>query len=341
MSTTRSDAHRHTSNTSNTSNTSHARSASDGRSRSTQESKAEAWPALPLAEWQATYDTLHMWVQIAGKVKLELCPFLNEWWEVALHPSARGLTTQKIPYQHGAFEIEFDFITHNLFMRTSWDATKALPLISRPVADFYREFMASLAAIGIDVTINTMPQEIEQPIPFERDTQHATYNPEHAHRYWRMLTSVANVFEQYRARFRGKSSSVQFFWGSFDLCVTRYSGKPAEPPTTGGRIMRYAEDAQNVSAGFWPGGKHIASPAFYSYTYPEPSGFKQAKVRPAAAHYDETLGEFILSYEDVRKGAKPEQAIMDFLESTYEAGAKLAGWDIPAFRQRTPAGLPS
>lgn len=277
---------------------------------------------------------------MAGKVRLELCPFVNEWWEVALHVSARGLTTRTIPWRNGAFEIEFDFVEHNLYIRTNWGAIKALPLLPRSVADFYGEFMAALRALEIDVTINTMPQEVEQPIPFERDTQHASYDAETAHRWWRILTAVANVFEQYRARFRGKSSPVQFYWGSFDLNVARYNGKRAEPPKTGGRIMRYAEDAQNVAAGFWPGGKSITSPAFYSYTYPEPDGFKTATARPAAAHYDTNLGEFVLLYDDVRSAASPEQMILDFLESTYQAGAKLAGWDVAALEQRTPAGLP-
>src|SRR5579884_887261 len=246
MSTTTGEKRTRASHVSNGSTKQARGSGSDG-ARSTRVKANEAWPALPFDEWQATCDTLHMWTQMAGKVKLELAPFVNEWWEVALHPSARGLTTGRIPYQHGAFEIEFDFISHNLSMRSSWDTTKSLPLLSRTVADFYAEFMAALNALGIDVAINTKPQEVQNPIPFEQDTEHKTYNPEHAHRFWRILTSVANVFEQYRAHFAGKSSPVQFFWGSFDLSIARFNGKPAQPPKSGGRILRYGEDAHNIA----------------------------------------------------------------------------------------------
>jgi hypothetical protein len=293
----------------------------------------ERWPALPLDAWQATYDTLHMWTQIAGKVKLELCPFLNEWWEVALHLAARGLTTGPVPSTAGVFAVDFDFLDHNLYIRTSDGGVKALPLLPRAVADFYAEFMAALGTLGIDVTINTMPQEVEHPIPFEQDRQHAAYDAAYVTRWWRILTQIGTVIERYRSGFVGKSSPVQFFWGGFDLNATRFSGKPTQPPTQGGRIMRYAEDQENVAVGFWPGGDKLKEAALYSYTYPEPAGFKSASIRPSAAYYDTGLGEFVLNYEDVRRGADPEGMIMEFLQSTYEVGATLAGWDRAALEQ--------
>jgi hypothetical protein len=302
---------------------------------------AQIWAPLPLGAWKDTHDTLHMWTQMAGKIKLELAPFLNEWWEVALHLTPRGLTTMTIPWRDGAFAIEFDFLDHNLYIRTSDGTVKAQPLMARSVAEFYREFMASLGALGIDVVINTMPQEVEQPIPFEQDTTHASYDPEYVTRWWRILLRCAQVFERYRSSFSGKSSPVHFFWGSSDLAVTRFSGRPAEPPKGKGRIMRYSEDQQNASAGFWPGGPQIGQPAFYAYAYPEPDGYAKAAVRPSAARYDSVLGEFILMYDDVRTAADPEQVILDFLNSTYEAGASLGRWDRQALVQRVPKGLPS
>jgi hypothetical protein len=289
-----------------------------------------------LSAWQDTYDTLHMWTQIAGKLKIELCPYLNEWWEVALHLTARGITTGTIPWQDGVFEVEFDFITHNLSIRTSHGALKSLPLMARSVADFYGEFMAALRALGIKVTINTTPQEVEQPIPFERDTTHAAYDPEYVTRWWRILTRAQSVFEQYRSGFCGKSSPVNFFWGSFDLSQTRFCGRPVAPPSGANRIMRYAEDQENIAVGFWPGGKRVSGPAFYAYAYPEPPGYKTAAVRPSAAHYDAGLGEFLLLYDDVRTAASPERMILEFLQSAYEAGANLAGWDRVALEQRGP-----
>jgi hypothetical protein len=297
---------------------------------------AGAWPPLPLSAWKDTHDTLHMWTQIVGKVKLELCPFLNEWWEVALHLSARGITTATIPWQDGVFEVEFDFIDHNLRIRTSHGALKSLPLMPRSVAEFYGEFMAALRALGIDVAINTLPQEVEQPIPFENDTTHAAYDPEYANRWWRVLTRVQTVFEQYRSGFCGKSSPAHFFWGSFDLSQTRFCGKPALPPQGANRIMRFSEDQENIAAGFWPGSKTVNGPAFYSYTYPEPPGYKTASVRPSAARYDSDAGLFLLLYDDVRTAASPERTILEFLQSTYEVGANLSGWDRVALEQRGP-----
>jgi hypothetical protein len=300
------------------------------------ESATEAWPALALDAWHDTYDTLHMWLQVVGKVKLELCPFLNEWWEVALQLTARGLTTSTIPYARGAFEIAFDFLDHNLYVRTSDGALKALPLMPRSVADFYSEFLAALRAVGIDVNLNTKPQQFQNAIPFEEDQRHAAYDPDYVNRWWRILTKVGVVMEQYRAGFVGKSSPVQFYWGDFDLCVARFSGKPSKPPNGANRRGRFTEDQENITSGFWPGGVKLPKPAFYSYTYPAPLGFKTAAVRPTAARFDAKLGEFALDYDDVRRSAAPEKMILEFLESTYEAGATLANWDRAALEKSGP-----
>lgn len=296
----------------------------------------ETWPALPLDAWRDTYDTLHMWTQVVGKVKLELCPFLNEWWEVPLQLTARGLTTSTIPFARGAFEIDLDFVDHNLYIRTSDGALKALPLMARSVADFYAEFMAALRALGIGVNLNTKPQQFQNQIPFEQDRKHAAYDPVYVNRWWLILTRVGVVMEQYRSGFVGKSSPVQFYWGDFDLCVTRFSGKPAEPPKGANRRGRFTEDQENITSGFWPGGAKLTTPAFYSYTYPTPSGFKTTSVRPAAARFDANLGEFALDYDDVRCSAAPEKMILEFLESTYEAGATLAHWDRAALEKAGP-----
>ena len=301
-------------------------------------SATSAWPPLPLDAWQPTYDTLHMWTQIVGKVKLELCPFLNEWWEVALHPTANGLTTLPMPIGDGAgvLEISFDFLAHNLRLQTSQGALKVLPLSPRSVADFYREFMATLRALGVDVTINSTPCEVPHPIPFEQDHTHASYDAEYARRWWHILVRASQVFARYRSPFVGKSSPVQFFWGTFDLSETRYSGQPAEPPKGAGRIMRLSEDQQNIAAGFWPGDSRVSGPAFYSYTYPEPPGLRTAAIRPTSAYYDDQMGEFILMYDDVRQSQSPEDTILEFLRSTYEVGANLAHWD----RQRLERPVP-
>ncbi len=301
------------------------------------------WPPLPFQEWKESCETLQMWTQIAGKVKLELAPFLNQWWGVAFFVTPRGLTTATIPYGNRTFEINFDFIDHNLSIVTSDDSRKFVPLIPRSVADFYQEFMATLLALDIDVTINTMPVEIPDPIPFEENRVHASYDPVYVNRWWRIMMQVDKVLQRYRTPFVGKSSPVQFYWGSFDLNQTRFSGKPADPPAGAPRFLQLAENEQNVACGFWPGnvtfsGVTLGEPAFYSYTYPEPPGFKEATVRPNAAHYDSRLGEFVLLYKDAYAAASPEQAIMDFYQSTYEAGARLAGWDRGALESSDPLG---
>ncbi len=298
---------------------------------------AEAWPALPLDAWRDTCDTLHMWTQIVGKVKLELCPFVNEWWEVPLQLTARGLTTMTIPFAQGAFAIDFDFVDHNLYIRTSDGAVKALPLIPRSVADFYSEFMAMLGSLGIKANLNTRPQQFQPVIPFEQDREHAAYDPESVGKWWRILTRVGVVLEKYRAGFSGKSSPVQFYWGDFDLCVTRFSGKPSEPPKGANRRGRFTEDEENITVGFWPGGKKYPKPAFYSSTYPAPTtGYKNAHIRPAKARFEPELGEFVLDYDDVRSSPTPEKMILDFFQTTYEAGAVVAHWDRAAFEKHGP-----
>ncbi len=302
-----------------------------------QQEKEYLWPALPFDAWKDTLETLHMETQIVGKVALELHPFLNQWWEVALAVTARGLETPLLPSPTGgAFQISFDFIDHNLVIVTSEGKKKALALMPRAVADFYQDFMAALAALGIQVKINTKPSEVEHPIPFEQDTTHCSYDPEYVNRCWRILVQVTKVFQQYRSHFRGKSSPINFFWGSFDLAETRFSGKPVAPPQGANQVIRFSEDAEQIACGFWPGGPKLHAPAFYSYTYPEPQGFKNATLRPAQAHYDASLGEFVLLYDDVRQSASPEQTLLDFFQSAYETGAKMAHWNVQELEQQPP-----
>jgi Family of unknown function (DUF5996) len=287
----------------------------------------DEWPELPLAAWQDTYATLHLWSQIVGKVRLALSPRINHWWEVALYVSATGLITSAIPYPRGIFEVEFDFIHHQLLIKTNHDATATLALKPRSVADFYREFMAALASLGIPVKIWKMPVEIPNPIAFDEDTQHAAYDPEYANRFWRILASSEKIFVEFRARFIGKASPVHFFWGSFDLAATRFSGRRAPERPGADPITREAYSHEVSSAGFWPGGGDIREAAFYAYAAPEPEGFGQAPVRPPQAYYHPLLKEFLLRYDDVRTSASPRGALLEFLQSTYEAAANLAKWD--------------
>ena len=284
------------------------------------------WPALPLDSWRDTYATLHMWSQIVGKIRLRLTPLINHWWNVTLYVTGRGLTTSCIPYGDRSFELRFDFIQHQLVLETSDAIVKKLPLQSRPVAEFYQECFAMLRSAGIDVTIWPMPAEIPNPIRFDQDRQHNSYDPESAARFWRILLSVDAVFQQFRAQFIGKSSPVHFFWGSFDLAVTRFSGRKAPPREGADSITREAYSHEVSSVGFWPGAG-IAGPAFYSYMAPEPQGFREAQVQPTGAHYDQALGEFIVMYDDIRAASSPSQALLAFCESTYEAGAQAAKWD--------------
>jgi hypothetical protein len=295
--------------------------------------KNEAWPALPFAEWKDTCATLHMWMQVVGKVRLELSPHMNHWWEVPLYVGARGLTTSPIPYRLGIFEVEFDFQEHALRIVTSRGQTKMIRLAPMTVAAFYNEFMATLHSLGIEVHIWPMPVEIPDPIRFDEDTVHASYDPEYANRFWRILVTIDTLFKQFRARFIGKASPVHFFWGSFDMAVTRFSGRPAPERPGADKITRDAYSHEVISAGWWPGGGDFKSPAFYAYAAPEPAGFRESPVKPAKAYYDSKLGEFILPYDDVRNEADPKAAVMDFLQSTYESGANLGKWDRAALEK--------
>jgi len=286
-----------------------------------------AWPALPLADWKDTLDTLHMWMQIVGKVRLALSPYLNHYWEVPLYISARGLTTSPIPYPRGIFEIEFDFIEHVLRIETSRGETDILDLSPRTVADFYADLMESLHALSIPAKIWPMPVEIPNPIRFDQDTTHASYDPAYANRFWRILVSIETILQEFRGRFIGKSSPVHFFWGSFDLAVTRFSGRRAPDRPGADRITKESYSHEVSSVGWWPGGGDITSPAFYSYAAPEPPGFKEAPARPPKAFYSSQLNEFLLHYDDVRTADDPRAAILEFCQSTYEAAAVLGKWD--------------
>ncbi len=296
----------------------------------------DLWPPLPLEAWKDTYATLHMWTQIAGKVALAQMPPINHGWGVALHATARGLSTRLLPHDERAFTIEFDFVDHRLVVRASDGDTRELALGPRSVADFYRDVMALLGDMSIAVSIWPMPVEIASPVRFDADTVHRTYDPEYANRLWRILTRVDRVFTRSRSAFTGKCSPVHFFWGSFDLAVTRFSGRRA-PPRQGPAFMQEAYSHEVISHGFWPGtAPALPEPAFYAYAAPEPAGLKDAGVDPGEAFYHRDLGEFILPYEAVRTARSPEQAIAAFIDSTYDAAATLAGWDRAALERRSP-----
>jgi Family of unknown function (DUF5996) len=297
---------------------------------------ATEWPALPHAAWKDTRDTLHLWTQIVGKIRLAQTPWLNHSWHVALYVTARGLTTSPIPYRGRAFQIDFDFIDHVLWVRTSDGYFRQLMLVPMPVAAFYTELLAAMAELGLEVRINTMPSEIADPIPFDKDHAHTSYDRDYANRFWRVLLATHRVFALFRTRFLGKVSPVHFFWGSFDLAITRFSGRPA-PPHSGGvphlsdAVVREAYSHEVSSAGFWPGGGGpVDYAAFYSYAYPTPPYFASAAVRPAQAFFSQDLGEFILPYDEMRAAPDPEHALLDFLHSTYEAAADLGRWDRAA-----------
>ena len=294
------------------------------------------WPALPYDAWKDTYATLHMWTQIVGKVALALAPPINHGWGIALQLTARGLTTR--PLAHGArsFTMEFDLIDHQLVIQTTDGDRRTSRLEPRTVADFYRDVMATLRAMSLPVTIWPVPVEIPDPIPFQKDTQHHSYDPDLANRFWRILIQIERVFTQERCSFVGKCSPTHFFWGSFDLAVTRFSGRLA-PLREGPSFMRDAYSHEVISHGFWPGSGAVLEPAFYAYAAPEPDGLKNARVRPDAAFYHPELNELILPYEAVRLADSPEMAIREFVESTYEQAADLARWDRAAL-ERPPAG---
>jgi len=288
------------------------------------------WPPLPLNEWESTRATLHMWTQIVGKVRMSLSPHVNHWWEVPLYVSARGMTTSPIPYGERTFEIEFDFLDHNLAIRGSDGSTKFVPLYSRSVADFYREIMATLQAMGIETKIWPKPVEIQDPIPFPHDEQHASYDPLYVGRFHRILLQCDAIFKEFRGKFLGKASPVHFFWGSFDLAATRFCGRRAPERQGADTVTQEAYSHECSSAGFWPGSGPITDAAFYSYTSPAPPGYPEYRVLPPAAFYHAGLGEFILMYESVRTASSPKSTLMDFLQTTYEAGANLAEWDRAA-----------
>jgi Family of unknown function (DUF5996) len=290
-------------------------------------------PALPFDSWKDTLATLHMWTQVVGKVRLKLCPLVNHFWNVTFYLTARGMTTSAMPYPRGTVEVRFDFIDHKLLIETSEGRMVALPLQPKSVAEFYKEFMAALADLGVTVKIWTMPCEIPDPIPFEKDHIHAAYDPEAVHKFWRITAWVDQTLKEFRAGFLGKVSPVHFFWGSFDLAVTRFSGRTAPERPDADPITREAYSHEVSSAGFWPGGGEIKGPAFYSYAAPEPSGFAERKVRPAAAFYHPQLKEFLLMYDDVRTAASPKTALMEFLQSTYDAAADTGNWDRKALER--------
>lgn len=300
----------------------------------------EVWPALPYEEWKDTLDTLHMWTQIVGKVKLELCPFLNEWWNVAFYMTARGMTTSNIPGPPGArhriFQIDFDFIDHRLDVHVNDGSSRSLLLLPRSVADFYHELMSALEELGVGVKITTAPQEVENSIPFDQDQVHASYDPEYVTRWWRIALQVDRLLEQFRTPFVGKSSPVLFWWGSFDLSETRFSGRPAPQREWPTRWMALGADQEGYAAGFWPGSGKVREPAFFSYPYPEPPGCREAAIEPGGAFYHPDLSEFILPYEQVRSSASADQLILDFFRSTYEVAATLGGWDRAALERPDP-----
>jgi hypothetical protein len=286
---------------------------------------SDRWPSLPLNEWQDTYSTLHMWTQIVGKIRMTLSRPMNQWWHVTLYVNSRGLTTGPVPYPPGIFEIQFDFQKHELSVSTSEGGAVLRPLRAESVAEFYAALFHALASLGITVEIDVHPQEVANPVPFDQDNAHCLYDPEYAHRFWRILVSSGKVFERFRAKFVGKCSPVHFFWGSFDLACTRFSGRTAPPRK--GIISGPAYSHEVCSAGFWPGGGAVQGPAYYAYIVPQPAGIDQASIRPAAAGWNKQLSEFILMYDDMRHAESPDQALFDFLESTYDASANLANWD--------------
>jgi hypothetical protein len=290
------------------------------------------WPELILEEWQDTYATLHMWTQVVGKIRLEQTPLVNHWWNVPLYVSARGLNTSAIPYRDRIFEIEFDFIDHKLRIECSDGALRTLDLRPQSVASFYRAVMAALAELGIEIRIWTMPVEVPNPIRFEEDETHSSYDAEYANRFWRALVNIDEVFKDFRARFIGKVSPVHFWWGSFDHAVTRFSGRPAPPREGADAITVEAYSHEVISHGFWPGGNGVQA-AFYSYTAPEPAGLSASPPRPEGAFYSQDMKEYLMPYAVVRQASSPETALMDFLQSTYEAGANLGGWDRAALER--------
>ena len=305
-------------------------------------SKLEQWPQLPLQAWQETYATLHLWTQIVGKIRMARSAWCNHSWHVTLYVTPRGLSTSPIPHGPRSFQIELDFVDHRLIIESSHQARRSLPLEPQSVADFYARLMHTLDELELPVRIFARPSEIPDPIAFDRDQVHRAYDPEYANRFGRILVQVDRIFKQFRSRFIGKCSPVHFFWGAPDLAVTRFSGRSA-PEHPGGipnlpdSITREAYSHEVSSCGFWPGGGPVAYPAFYAYAYPEPPGFAQAPVQPEGAFYSPEMREFLLPYDRVRESADPDQTLLEFLQSTYDAAANLGRWDRPALERRPAA----
>ena len=298
---------------------------------------SQNWPELPLAAWKDTYKTLHMWTQIVGKVRLALSPNINHWWGTAFYVTPRGLTTSAIPYPKGIFEINFDFIAHTLQIHTSLGESRSFRLRPCTVANFYAEFMNALQSLDIHVKIWGMPVEVPRPVRFQMDEQHASYDSEYAHRFWQILATINPIFQKFRAGFIGKCSPVHFFWGSFDLAVSRFSGRRAPLPPHADVITKEGYSHEDISVGFWPGdGEVIKDPAFYAYIAPEPPGYMDSKVVPAKAFYSKEKKEFFLMYDDVRLSGSPEQTLLDFCQSTYDAAANLAKWNRAELEANPP-----
>jgi len=298
----------------------------------------DLWPALPLEEWRDTYATLHMWTQMVGKTCLALAPRQNHWWQVTLHVTARGLATGPLPFGPRTLDAEFDFVEHELVLRTDEGAVLEIPLRPRSVAEFYRLYLKALETLAIRVKLWPMPVEVEHPIRFTDDDVHASYDPEYANRCWRILVRVDDVLRRFRAPFLGKCSPVHFFWGSFDLAVTRFSGRRAPERPGVDAVTREGYSHEVISAGFWPGSGAVQEAAFYAYAAPEPAGLRDAGIRPSAAYFQPQMSVFILPYDAVRTAGSPDETVLAFLQSTYDAAADLANWDRDALER--PARLP-
>ena len=298
----------------------------------------QPWPELPLHAWEETYATLHRWMQIVGKIKLALAPKWNHWWHTTFYLTARGLTTAPIAFGTLVLDIDFDFIDHELQIRTNEGAKKSIRMYPRTVADFYREVMTALGSLAIDLSIWPVPVEIEDRTPFDRDEKHASYDAEYAHRVWLILAQTDRVLKAFRSRFVGKVSPVHFFWGAFDIACTRFSGRRAPEHSAVPNLARYvaveAYSHEVSSCGFWPGAG-LGEPAFYSYAYPEPPGFKDQRIAPKEAYYHDQFGEFLLPYDAVRKSGSPDPMLLEFFQTTYEAACTLGKWD----RASLEAGL--
>lgn len=296
------------------------------------------WPELTLASWQDSYATLHMLTQIVGKTRLALAPMVNHWWQVTLYVTERGLTTGSMPFGKHTATVDFDFIYHNVAIRTSAGQTRTIPLVQRPVREFYIEYLDVLAALGIGAKIRGVPVEVETAVPFAEDTQHASYDADSVNRWWRVMVQVDRVLKQFRGRFEGKASPVHFFWGSFDIAATRFSGRgaplhPGGAPNCPDYVMQEAYSRECSSVGFWPGGG-TQEAAFYSYAYPEPDGYREYSPGPESAYYDANMREFILPYEAVRTAPSPDEMLLEFCESTYEAAANRAAWDRESLERK-------